>query len=55
MCQVLVLAHGIFNLHCSMQDLWSQHVGSRFLTGDQTGSPCMRAWSLSRWTTKEVP
>ena len=50
LCQVLVAAHGIFNLHCSMWDLWLKHmnswlkhmnsllqrVGSRSLIGDRT-------------------
>ena len=33
---------------CSMRDLSS-------LTGDRTHAPAVEAWSLSCWTTKEVP
>ena len=40
-------------LSCSTQDLQSllQHVGSGFLTKDQT----LGAWRLIHWTTRQVP
>ena len=34
LCQVLVMARGIFDLHCG-------HVGSSSLTRDQTWAPCI--------------
>ena len=37
--QVLVETHGIFDLHCGMHDLYLWHVGSSFLTRDQTQAP----------------
>ena len=36
LCQVLVAACNIFNLHCGMQDSQLGHVGSRSLTRDWT-------------------
>ena len=32
-----------------------RHVGSSFLTRDQTWAPALGSQSLSHWTTKEVP
>ena len=32
-----------------------QHVGSSSLTRGQTRAPALGAWSLSLWTTREVP
>ena len=52
---VLVVAHGLFHVYCSMQDLQLQHVGSDSLTRDQTWLPCIGVWSLNHWTTREVP
>ena len=50
MCQILVVAHGIFS--CGKQtQLW--HVGSSSLTRNWTWAPCIE--SLSHWTTREVP
>ena len=51
--QVLVVAHRIF--HCDMQTLiW--HVGSSSLKcGIEPRTPALGAWSLSHWTTREVP
>ena len=33
--------------------LW--HVGSSSLTRDRTWAPALGAWSLSHWTTRQVP
>ena len=41
--QVLVAAHRVLGLHCSIQDLYLQHVGASSLTGDQTQVPCIRS------------
>ena len=41
-------------LSCT-QDLQLQHMGSSSLTRNQTGPPALGAWSLSHWTTREVP
>ena len=38
---VLAAAHGIFDLHCVIQDLQWQHVGFSSVTKDQTLTPCM--------------
>ena len=46
--QELVVAHRIFNLHCSMQDLVPR-------TGMETEPLALGVWSLSHWTTREVP
>ena len=45
--QELVVAHRIFNLHCSIQDLAPR-------TGMETGPPALGVWSLSHGTTREV-
>ena len=37
---LLVVAHGIFDIHCGMQDLQLQPVESSFLTMDWTQAPC---------------
>ena len=61
-CQDSVAAFRIFELHCSMQDLYLQHansslqhVGSSSLIRDPTWAPYIRRWILSHWTTREVP
>ena len=48
LCQVLVLEHGIFNLHCDMWDLvpWP---------GVEPRSPALGALSLSHWPPGESP
>ena len=40
--QVLVVAHGIFDLRCGIQNLWLQDAGSSSLTKDQTQASCTR-------------
>ena len=50
--QVLVAPWGIFFFFFFSQ---LQHVGSSFLTRDWTQAPALGVWSLSHWTTKEVP
>ena len=58
---VLLLKKKIFiylaepGLTCGMRDLYLWHVGSSFLTGDQTWTPSLGVGSLSHWTTREVP
>ena len=51
---VLVVAHGIFDRHCSMGTLscgiWDQVPWQ----GLNLGPQALGAWSLSRWTTREV-
>ena len=49
--QVLVAPWGIFFFFFSQL----QHVGSSFLTRDWTQAPALGVWSLSYWTTREVP
>ena len=46
LCHVLVAAHGIFS--CGMWDLvpWP---------GIEPWAPALGAWSLSHWTTRDVP
>ena len=39
--RVLVVALGIFSLHCGVQHLYLQHVGSSSLTRDGTQTPCI--------------
>ena len=48
LCQVLIVAHGIFCLCCGMWDLvpWP---------GIKLRPPALRAQSLSHWTTRKVP
>ena len=46
LCRILVAARGIF---------WLQHVGFSSLTRDEPRPPALEAWSLSHWTTREVP
>ena len=56
---VLVEAHGIVNLYCGMRDLFS------FLScgiwdlvpwpGVEPWSPALEPWSLSHWSTREIP
>ena len=53
LCQVLAMAHGIFDLHCSMQTV--SHMESSPLTRDQTQPPALGARRPSHWTTREVP
>ena len=62
LCCALVVAFRTFDLHCFMWDLqlllmnsqlW--HVGSSFLTRDQTPGPLCWDQSLSHGTTREVP
>ena len=69
--QMLVATHRNFYLSWSLWDLFLQlqhagslvvawellvvHVGSRPLIRDQTQAPVLGAWSLSHWTTREVP
>ena len=52
---VLVVAHGIFYLHSGMQILswgmWNLVPWPRI----EPWSPARAEWSLSHWTTKEVP
>ena len=50
---VLVAACGIFR--GGMWDLQGQHVGSSSLTCSEPRPPELGAWSLSHWTTREVP
>ena len=38
---VLIVAHEIFNLHCTMRDLQPWHVGSSSLTKDPTQADCI--------------
>ena len=52
---MLVLAGGIFGLHCGTQDLSLWNWRSGFLSGDWTQAPALRVQSLSHWTSKEVP
>ena len=44
-------------LSCGNQDLQSslRHAGSSSLTRDQIRAPCIGVWSLSHWTSREVP
>ena len=53
--QVLVVACGIFDLHCSMQafssSLWDPAPWSRI----ELGPPALGTWSLSHCPTKKVP
>ena len=42
-------------LSCGFGDIYLQHVGSSSLTRHQTHAPALGAWSLSHWTTREVP
>ena len=51
---VLIVPCGTFSLCDSMWDLCLWHMGSSFLTRDQTDPPSLAAWSLSHWTTREV-
>ena len=48
LCQVLAIAHGIFDLSCGMWDLvpWS---------GMEPGAPALGELCLKHWTTREVP
>ena len=41
LCWVIVVAHGIFDLHCGMQNLKLQHAGSSYLTRGQNWAPCI--------------
>ena len=51
---VLVAACGIFS--CGMRTLsCSMHVGSSSPTRNRTQPPSLGAWSLTHWTTREVP
>ena len=43
------LSHGTRDLSCGM------HAGSSSLTRDQTQAPALGVWSLTHWTTREVP
>ena len=55
MCQVLVAAHRIFDVHCSM---WTLSWGIWDLVsspGMETGPPALGAPSLNHWTTREFP
>ena len=64
LCQVLVVALGIINLHCGRQDhffscgIWTLSCGRWDLIlwpGIKPATPAMGAWSLSHWTPREVP
>ena len=56
LCQVLVVALGVLDLHCSTCNFFFllHNVGSSSLKGEQTGPPALGAQSLSHWTTWEV-
>ena len=43
------------HLCCGMWNLELQHVGSSSPTGIEPRPPALGAWSLSHWTTREVP
>ena len=65
----LCFVHGIFNLHCGMQDLFSYSMrdscGMYSLSCGmwdlvpwpeiEPGPPALGIWHLSHWTTREVP
>ena len=54
-----------WDLRSSMRDLWLQHAGSFLVAaclrdlapqpGVEPGPPALGAWSLTHWTTREVP
>ena len=43
----------IYLLGCAGASLW--HMRSSSTTRDQSGAPALAAWSLSYWTSREVP
>ena len=47
-CATSYVVYGIFNLHCSTWDLVP-------LQGIEPRPPALGVWSLSQWTTREVP
>ena len=49
------MAHGIFDLCCSMWILRCSMWDLVPWPGIEPGSPALGAWSLSHWTTREVP
>ena len=60
--QVLVVALGIFGLHCGCAifscSMWALSCGIWALVswlGIEPGPLALGAWSLGRWTTREVP
>ena len=53
LCQVFVVAHGIFS--CSMQALSGGMWDLVPLPGIKPEPPALGARSLSHWTTREVP
>ena len=48
LCQVLAVAYGLFDLHCSMWDLVPRQ-------GIKPGPPTLRVQYLNHWTTREDP
>ena len=54
-CHVLMVACGIFDLHCSAQNLQLWRVGSSSLTRDGTWPSALGGQTLSPCTTREVP
>ena len=48
-------AHGIFSPYCSVLDLWLWHVGSNSLPGFEPRPLALGVWSVSHWTTRDVP
>ena len=63
LCWVLTVAHGMVHFHCSMQDLFTCSMqilgcGTWDLVpwpGIEPEPPALGVWSLSHWTTREVP
>ena len=60
--QVLVVAHGIIDLPCGMWTLccglWIHSCDTWDLVpwpGIEPGPPALGVWSLSHWTTREIP
>ena len=53
--RVLVAAHGIFDLRCSMQTLSCGMWDLVPRPGIKPGPPALGMWSLSHWTIREVP
>ena len=55
LCWVLVVARGVFSLHCSMQTLSYDMWDLVPWPGIEPRPLVLEVWNLSHWTTREVP